>query len=206
MPALAPSVTSFRFATRRAPVSLRSQGRKRSLSFSPHPFFTGEVARSDGGGERRPFVWQAVAVSFAVALGLTSAAHAETAAKIYDQNCSVCHQAGGMGMSGTYPRLAGRASAIASLPQGRRAMISAVLYGMAGSLTVDGNRIVGVMPPFSQLSDGDIAQVLTYVSHLSGGKPKAFTAGEVAAFRHPPLTSADTNGLAKDPALAKAAP
>ena len=151
-------------------------------------------------------VGPALAAAFAVTLGLASGVHAETAAKIYDQNCSVCHQAGGMGMSGTYPRLAGRASAIASLPQGRRAMISAVLYGMAGSLTVDGNRIVGVMPSFSQLGDGDIAQVLTYVSHLNGGKPKPFTPGEVAAFRHPPLTSADTNGLAKDPALAKAAP
>jgi len=139
-------------------------------------------------------------------MAAAAGAHAETSNKIYDQNCSVCHQTGGMGMAGTYPRLSGRAGAIAGLPQGRRVMISAVLYGMAGSLTVDGSRIVGVMPAFAQLSDGEIAQVLTYVATLGGGQAKPFTPAEVAAFRHTPLTSADTNGLAKDPALAKAAP
>ena len=146
------------------------------------------------------------AVAAIVALATTTGAWADASNKLYDANCSVCHQAGGMGMSGTYPRLSGRAGVIATLPQGRRAMISAVLYGMAGSLTVDGHKIIGVMPSFPQLSNAEVAQVLTYVSHLNGGHPKPFTAAEVSAFRNPPLTSTDTNGLAKDPALQKAAP
>ena len=148
----------------------------------------------------------AVGILVAAALSSAASAWAEPTNKLYDANCSVCHQAGGMGMEGTYPRLSGRTGAIATLPQGRRAMISAVLYGMAGSLTVDGHKIVGVMPSFPQLSNAEVAQVLTYVSHLSGGHPKSFTAAEVANFRNPPLTSTDTNGLAKDPALQKAAP
>jgi mono/diheme cytochrome c family protein len=119
----------------------------------------------------------------------------------------VCHQAAGAGVPGSFPRLAGRAGALADLPAGRKLMMSAVLDGIAGKLQADGQTVVGVMPPLAQLSDADIAAVLNYVGHLDHRSPKAFTAAEVAAIRaQPALSSAEVNALAKDPALVKAAP
>ena len=41
-------------------------------------------------------------------------------AKVFETNCQVCHQAGGVGVTGAFPRLAGRVSVIASSPDGRK--------------------------------------------------------------------------------------
>jgi mono/diheme cytochrome c family protein len=125
---------------------------------------------------------------------------------VYDKRCSVCHQAAGAGQPGVYPKLAGRAGAIAALPQGRKMMISAVLYGMSGKLVANGETIMGVMPPFKDLKDQEVADVLSYISRLGGGKAKAFTAAEVAAERQgPSRTPSQVNALARDPAIAQAA-
>ena len=102
---------------------------------------------------------------------------------IYKKNCSVCHQAGGVGLPGSFPRLAGRADMLARQPAGRTLMISAVLFGMAGRLELDGKTIVGVMPPLPRLSDDDLAAVLTHIASLEGGKAAPFTAAEVATLR-----------------------
>jgi mono/diheme cytochrome c family protein len=126
---------------------------------------------------------------------------------LYDQNCSVCHQAAGAGVPGSFPKLAGRAGKLAALPAGRKLLISAVLYGMSGKLQVEQQTIMGVMPPLSQLSDADIASILSYVSGLDHGSARAFTAAEVGTVRaQPPLTSAEVNALARDPELVKVAP
>ncbi|MET0271722.1 MAG: cytochrome c [Phenylobacterium sp.] len=104
-------------------------------------------------------------------------------AKTYQRHCSVCHQAGGVGREGVYPRLAGRAPDMARKPAGRKLMASAVLWGMAGKLVVDGKPLMGVMPGFTQLSDADLAEVLTYVAGLGGKPAPAFTTQEVAGVR-----------------------
>ena len=62
---------------------------------------------------------------------------------------------------------------------------------MAGKITVDDQPIVGLMPPFAQLSNDDVAGVLSYVQSLDvspggapqGGPPRVFTADEVRAAR-----------------------
>ena len=110
-------------------------------------------------------------------------------------------------MPGAYPRLAGRAGAIAGVPEGRKAMVSAALYGVAGVLKVDGQTVVGVMPSFAHVTDADIAGVLTYVSHLGGMRPKSFTAAEVAKVRQgAALTPNQVNALLRQPAITQAAP
>lgn len=123
-------------------------------------------------------------------------------AKVFETNCQVCHQAGGVGVSGAFPRLAGRVPVIAASPDGRKFLAKLVLNGMSGSVTVDGQRIMGVMPGFGQFSDADAAAALTYVSTLDAGKkpPKAFTPADIAAARTAKVSPSDMaterNGLA----------
>ena len=153
-------------------------------------------------------VFAAALMGCAVTIGGTETVSAGVAGgTLYDAQCSVCHQSAGAGVPGSFPRLAGRAGALANLAAGRNLMISAVLYGMAGKVQLDGQTIVGVMPPLAQLSDADIAAVLNYVAHLDHRAPKPFTAAEVAEIRgHSVLTSSEVNALAVDAALVKAAP
>ena len=75
------------------------------------------VVRSRSADRRRLRVWIAGPISLcAVALAIVGL-RAPTAqeisnangARIYDEACAVCHQAGGKGMVGVYPRLAGSA-------------------------------------------------------------------------------------------------
>jgi mono/diheme cytochrome c family protein len=128
-------------------------------------------------------------------------ARAADGSGLFIQNCLMCHQSGAVGLPGQFPRLAGRIAAISSRPKGRAYLIDVLTYGMAGKITVDDQPIVGLMPPFAQLSNDDVAAVLSYVQSLDvslggtppggaplggtppGGPPPAFTAEEVRAGR-----------------------
>lgn len=126
----------------------------------------------------------------AVAAGAVPALGADGSG-LFTQNCLMCHQTGAVGLAGQFPRLAGRVAAISSKPQGRAYLIDVLTYGMAGKITVDDQPIVGLMPPFAQLSNDDVAGVLSYVQSLEGppdgaprgAHPPAFTAEEVRAGR-----------------------
>jgi hypothetical protein len=56
---------------------------------------------------------------------------------------------------------------------------------MSGSLVVDGEPILGVMPSFQQLPDADLAEILTYLSQQGSGGRRIppFTAKEIAQQR-----------------------
>lgn len=126
----------------------------------------------------------------ATLVAVAGPAAAQTAPPAYRANCQGCHQADAKGLPGQFPRLNGRANLIAASPEGRQYLLHAVLFGSAGRIVVDGKTIVGVMPAFGRLSDADLAQALTYVSRLGGGKaPAAFTAAEVKAARADQLSS-----------------
>lgn len=109
-------------------------------------------------------------------------------AAVFDANCAFCHQAGGVGVPGQFPRLAARAGAIAAKPEGRKFLPQILLNGMSGRVTVDGEQILGIMPAFDSLSDEDLAAVLTYVSGLDHA-PVAFTADEIKKVRVQPKLS-----------------
>jgi mono/diheme cytochrome c family protein len=109
-------------------------------------------------------------------------------AAVFDANCAFCHQAGGAGVPGQFPRLAGRAGAMAAKPAGKAFLPKVVLNGMSGRVTVDGEQILGIMPALDTLSDEDIAAVLTYVTGLDH-KPVPFTAAEIKAARAQPKIS-----------------
>jgi mono/diheme cytochrome c family protein len=105
---------------------------------------------------------------------------------LFLQNCVLCHQATGMGLPGQFPRLAGRVSVISAQPKGREYLIDILTYGLAGTIKVDNQSIVGVMPPFSTLPNDVVADILSYVQTLGdkpAKEPKPFTETEVAAGR-----------------------
>jgi cytochrome c553 len=132
--------------------------------------------------QARHGLWLAAGLLAGMALAGPAAAEPKAA---FIARCSMCHQAGGEGLSGQFPRLAGRAAAIAQTSAGRNYMARVVLNGMAGPITIDGTPLVGVMPGMASVSDAEIAEILSHVVTL--GKPakaaKPFKPAEVAAVR-----------------------
>ena len=135
----------------------------------------------------------------AAALLAVTPAFADGAA-VFDANCAFCHQGGGVGVPGQFPRLAGRAGAIAAKPAGKAFLPKVVLNGISGRIMVDGEQILGIMPALDTLSDDDIAAVLTYVTGLDH-KQVAYTAAEIKAARAQPKVS-PTDMAAQHVALA----
>lgn len=126
----------------------------------------------------------------AVLMGIGAAATAAPSSGVnppaprpYVTTCQSCHKADGSGMPGVFPRLNGRVGPIARTADGRKWLISTILFGQSGPITVDAKTIRGAMPPFARMSDADVAQTLTW---LSGSGARAFSAAEVAAVRSQP--------------------
>jgi cytochrome c oxidase subunit 2 len=119
------------------------------------------------------------------------ASAAERGAAIYAANCSSCHGSAGLGITGAFPPLAGQAAEIAALDGGRAYLIDSLLYGLMGQISVRGVTYNGVMPAWSQLSDGDIAAVLDHIVGLDGPTATPFAAAEVAAERGKGLAPSD---------------
>jgi len=138
-------------------------------------------------------------IVLAAALLAATPALADGAA-VFDANCAFCHQSGGVGVPGQFPRLAGRAGAIAAKPQGKAFLPKVVLNGISGRIMVDGEQILGIMPALDTLPDDDIAAVLTYVTGLDH-KPVKYTAVEIKAARAQPRV-APTDMAAQHAALA----
>jgi len=107
-------------------------------------------------------------------------AAAADGATIFAARCTACHQATGAGLPSVFPPLAG-----SNWVNGRdTTVIQIVLHGIQGSLTVNGAKYNGAMPTFgAQLSDAEIAAVLTHVRSQWGNKAGAVGAQEVAAQR-----------------------
>lgn len=129
---------------------------------------------------------KAAILAAALSCAAVTGARADTPDQLFDNNCAICHQVGGKGVPGQFPRLAGRVSVIASSSEGRSFLASLVLNGMSGTVTVDSNKIVGVMPDFSAFSDEDLSAILTYVAGLNGGHAAPFTPGDLQAARAKP--------------------
>lgn len=147
------------------------------------------------------FQVRAIALSFLLtSLGLGNPAYANGAAT-YSSRCAMCHRPDGAGLPGQFPRLSGRVAQIATAPAGRALLGKVLLYGMYGSVTVDGKAINGLMPPMAMLSDQDVADVLNHVVALKkAGKSALFTPAEIAKLRATKMSSSavgtERNGLA----------
>ena len=58
-----------------------------------------------------------------------------------------------------------------------------VLNGLIGAITVNGQEYNSVMPPMSQLTDDEVANILTYVRNSMGNTGNRLSSADVAAFR-----------------------
>ena len=80
----------------------------------------------------------------------------------YTGNCAACHQANGQGVPGAFPPLVEHMSTLYNAEGGREYLINVVLYGLQGEINVLGQTYNGVMPPWSQLSNEQIAAILNH--------------------------------------------
>lgn len=99
---------------------------------------------------------------------------------VYMQTCFICHQPEGQGVVAQIPPLA-KADFVMS--KNKNDIIRGVLFGRTGEISVNGKKYNGIMTPQSNLTDDEIANVLTYVRNSWGNSADAVTARDVAAIR-----------------------
>ena len=83
---------------------------------------------------------------------------------VFAGTCSICHQLDGKGLEHVFPPLAGSDYLMAD----KERAIETVLKGLSGPITVNGKDYNSVMPPLENLTDHEIADVLTYVRNSFG--------------------------------------
>lgn len=103
--------------------------------------------------------------------------------RIYSQNCIVCHQATGMGVAGQFPPLAGSDWVNSMGPHGDNHLVLLMLHGHQGPMQVEGQNYNNAMPQWKQLSDDDIAAVLTYIRSDWGNHGAAIDPSYVTQLR-----------------------
>lgn len=99
---------------------------------------------------------------------------------VFQDNCAACHRGNGAGVSGIFPPLAGNQNVQQPNPD---TLIHVVLTGVRAAAT-NGAPTAPAMPSFAwRLSDGQIADVLTYLRNSQGNAAAPVEAGRVAALR-----------------------
>jgi nitrite reductase (NO-forming) len=100
--------------------------------------------------------------------------------QLFAGTCSVCHQANGEGMAGVFPPLAKSDYLVKAA---KEKLISIPLHGLTGAITVNGKDYNSVMPPMSQLTDDEVANILTYVLNSWGNPGGQVSKDEVGKVR-----------------------
>jgi len=121
----------------------------------------------------------AAAAKSAKAGALTVDEQIKAGRDLFAGTCSVCHQATGLGLPGVFPPLA-KSDYFAKDPL---RMVDAVLRGISGPVTVNGQAFNSVMPPMSQLTDDETANISTYVLNSWGNPGGRVTKEQVAKRR-----------------------
>lgn len=113
-----------------------------------------------------------------VVLAKSKADRTKMGQRIYESTCLACHQANGSGVAGAFPPLA--KSDYLNADKSRA--IQTVIGGRTGEIVVNGTKYNSIMPA-QQLSDEDVANVLTYVYSAWGNSGKEVKPDEVKAER-----------------------
>ena len=100
---------------------------------------------------------------------------------LYSRTCFACHQSEGQGIPGAFPPLAKADYLNANVNRA----ISTVLHGLSGEITVHGSKYNSVMTS-QNLTDQEIADVLTYVYNSWGNNKTRVTAEMVKTERAKP--------------------
>jgi mono/diheme cytochrome c family protein len=103
--------------------------------------------------------------------------------RLYSQNCIVCHQASGLGVPNQFPPLQGSELVAAEGQHGDNHLVLLVLNGLQGPFQVKGQNYNNAMPPWKQLSDDQIAAILTYIRSDWGNNSPVIDPAFVAQIR-----------------------
>ena len=98
--------------------------------------------------------------------------------EIFGTTCFACHQSEGQGIPSTFPPLAKSDY----LNADSKRAIKTILHGLTGEITVNGKKYNNVMPA-QNLSDDEIANVLTYIYNSWGNNKTEVTPEMVKALR-----------------------
>jgi nitrite reductase (NO-forming) len=101
---------------------------------------------------------------------------------LYGRTCFACHQSEGQGVPNAFPPLAKSDYLNANIDRA----INAVLHGLSGEVTVNGKKYNNVMTS-QNLTDEEIADVLTYVYNSWGNNKTVVTPAKVKALRAKPV-------------------
>lgn len=99
--------------------------------------------------------------------------------QVYKQNCLACHQVNGSGV----PNLAPTLKKTSYVNGDKTKLINIVLKGFNEDVEIEGETFANPMPAFKQLSDDEIAKVLTYIRSNFGNDSKPVLADEVKSER-----------------------
>lgn len=104
--------------------------------------------------------------------------------ELFVANCSACHGEGGLGVEGAIPPLA-KSDFLKKLSsqKNRTELIHIPLNGKKGKIVVNGKPFDGEMPAFTEITDAELAEVLSYVTSSWGNKARKFTAAEIKQAR-----------------------
>lgn len=98
--------------------------------------------------------------------------------QVYLEQCLACHQADANGVPNMNPPLIKTKYVLGN----KTTLVKIVLNGMK-EVKIDDNDYTGVMAPHPDLTDEQIADVLTYVRNSFGNKASAVTVAQVKAIR-----------------------
>ncbi len=145
----------FRAFNKGAMAILKVEGQEDKLVYSGKELDS--VYLGDRAGPNLAAVAKATEASASGTLSVQDQVQAGRA--LFAGTCSVCHQGNGEGLPGVFPPLA-RSDFLSADP--KRA-VGIVLHGLNGKIKVNGQDYDSVMPPMTQLTDDEVANILTYV-------------------------------------------
>jgi mono/diheme cytochrome c family protein len=94
--------------------------------------------------------------------------------EVYELNCANCHQKDGKGLQNLYPALVG-----SDYLKDKEMVIYIIKNGLSGEILVNGKKYNQPMPANNQLTNLDIAEVVTYIYNEWNGETKITEVKEV---------------------------
>ncbi|PRD55949.1 c-type cytochrome [Sphingobacterium gobiense] len=108
-------------------------------------------------------------------VGIETAQYAVNGQKLYVTHCQSCHGPKGEGLGMLYPPL----TDTTYLKENRKILPGIVKNGMNGPIKINEKNYEGNMPGNPELTNVDIAYILTYITTTFGNSTETYTQEEV---------------------------
>jgi mono/diheme cytochrome c family protein len=99
---------------------------------------------------------------------------------VYQSKCIVCHQENGLGVSGTFPPLAGSDHMLFD----KKRALKNVIHGVKEPIVVNGQTYRGNTMPDIEMSDKELKDVMDYILNSWGNKGGTISMEDVKAARN----------------------